>query len=325
MVIDDPIYGKFDVTDDVIIELLQDPTVLRLKSIKQGGTTAYINGYSEYSRFDHSVGVMLLVRHLGAPLKEQLAALLHDISHTAFSHIIDFVYKSHGKQNYHEQIKEKFILNSNIPSILEKHNINIKDVIEEHNFPLIERELPNLCADRVDYALRCMYFYQKKYKEVEKYFASFISHQNEILINDEETAVAFAKDFLDLEINIYTKPRNVAAYYIMADAIRKALDKHIITEEDFMNSDNELLFKLKSAKDEEISRLLSLVNIHLNVETNSKDYDYILNTKVRYINPKFIRDGKVQSVLDVDIDLANEIEEHVKIMSQPINVKVVKS
>ncbi len=324
MVIDDPIYGKFDINDDVIIELMQDPTVLRLKTIKQGGTTAYINGYSEYSRFDHSVGVMLLVRHLGAPLMEQVAALLHDISHTAFSHIIDFVYKSHGRQNYHEQIKEKFILDSNIPSILEKHNLNIKDVINEHNFPLIEQELPDLCADRVDYALRCLYFYQKKYKEVEKYFASFIRHHNEILINDEETAVAFAKDFLDLEMNIYTKPRNVAAYYIMADAIRKALDKHIIIEEDFMTSDDELLYKLKSVKDEEISRLLSLVNINLNVETNTKDYDYILKTKVRFVNPKFLRDGIVRSVLEVDKNLANEIEEHVKKMSQPLHVKIVK-
>jgi len=50
------------------------------------------------TRFDHSVGVMLLIRKLGAGsspasalLKEQVAALLHDVSHTAFSHVIDYV------------------------------------------------------------------------------------------------------------------------------------------------------------------------------------------------------------------------------------------
>jgi HD superfamily phosphohydrolase len=34
---------------------------------------------------------MLLVRRLGASLEEQIAALLHDVSHTAFSHVIDSV------------------------------------------------------------------------------------------------------------------------------------------------------------------------------------------------------------------------------------------
>lgn len=324
MVIDDLMYGKFDVQEEVISELLQEPAVLRLKSIKQGGTTAYINGYTEYSRFDHSAGVMLLVKQLGASLTEQVAALLHDISHTAFSHIIDFVYKSNGKQNYHEQIKEKFILDSNIPSILKKHTIDIKEIIDERNFPLIETELPDLCADRVDYALRCLYFYQKKYKEVEKYYASFINHENQIVMNSEDAAIAFARDFMDLEINVYTKPRNVAAYYIMADSIKKALSKHIISEEDFMTSDDELLYKLKSAKDEEISTLLSLVNPNLQVEINREQYDYVLKTKVRYINPKFLKDGKICAVLDVDKSLAEEIKEHVKKMSEPMYVRVVK-
>ncbi len=324
MVIDDPIYGKFDVTEDVIIELLQDPTVLRLKSIKQGGTTAYINGYEEYSRFDHSVGVMLLVKHLGASLKEQVAALIHDISHTAFSHIIDFVYKSHGKQNYHEQIKEKFLQDSNIPPILQKYNIDLRDVIDEQKFSLIEKELPDLCADRVDYALRCLYFYQKKHEAVKKYFNSFVNYHNEIIMNNEETAVAFAKDFFDLETNIYTKPRNVAAYFIMAEAIRKALSKHIIAEEDFLSSDDQLLYTLKAAKDEEITQLLSLVNANLQVEESTDNFDYELKTKVRYINPKFLHNGKILSVLEVDKNLANEIEEHKRQMSQPKYVKIKK-
>ncbi len=34
---------------------------------------------------------MMLVNRLGGSLEEQIAALLHDVSHTAFSHVIDYV------------------------------------------------------------------------------------------------------------------------------------------------------------------------------------------------------------------------------------------
>lgn len=46
--------------------------------------------------YDHSMGVFVILRARGAPLEEQIAGLLHDVSHTAFSHVGDWVY---GKEN----------------------------------------------------------------------------------------------------------------------------------------------------------------------------------------------------------------------------------
>jgi len=67
---------------------------------------------------------MLLVRRLGASLDEQIAALLHDVSHTAFSHVIDFVFNDHNGQSYHEEKKEEFVASTDIPTILNKYNLN---------------------------------------------------------------------------------------------------------------------------------------------------------------------------------------------------------
>ncbi|MGL5642811.1 MAG: HD domain-containing protein, partial [Paraclostridium sp.] len=86
----DYIYGEFEL-EDVLIELINCDAVQRLKYIHQVGATYLIKEELNVNRLEHSIGVMLLIRMLGGSLKEQIAGLLHDISHTAFSHVIDFV------------------------------------------------------------------------------------------------------------------------------------------------------------------------------------------------------------------------------------------
>jgi HD superfamily phosphohydrolase len=44
---------------------------------------------------------MLLIWRLGGSLREQLAGLLHDVSHAAFSHLIDHVLDV-AEEDYHE-------------------------------------------------------------------------------------------------------------------------------------------------------------------------------------------------------------------------------
>ncbi len=70
---------------------------------------------------------MLLIKLLGGSIKEQIAGLLHDVSHTAFSHVIDFALENIN-ENYHEEIFYEVIENSQIPSILSKHGYDYKEI-----------------------------------------------------------------------------------------------------------------------------------------------------------------------------------------------------
>ena len=88
----DKIYGTYKITSPVIIKLLKSSPVQRLKKIAQFGVPDQLYHLKGYSRYDHSVGVFLLLRKLEASELEQIAGLLHDVSHTAFSHVIDYVY-----------------------------------------------------------------------------------------------------------------------------------------------------------------------------------------------------------------------------------------
>ncbi len=82
------LYGKFELSGD-IEELINTNVFQRLKKIHQGGAIFLINPNINHTRFEHSIGVMLLIKNLGGSIEEQIAGLLHDISHTAFSHLID--------------------------------------------------------------------------------------------------------------------------------------------------------------------------------------------------------------------------------------------
>ena len=84
--------------------LIGCPTFQRLKGVRQAGPSALAFPFKDVTRYEHSLGVFALLRRLRAPRREQVAGLLHDISHTAFSHAVDFVFTSE-EQDHHEQLK----------------------------------------------------------------------------------------------------------------------------------------------------------------------------------------------------------------------------
>ena len=150
----DRLYGAAEIGDPVLIDLMQTAAMERLRGVLQHGITAVIGITRPTTRFEHSVGVMLLARRLGAPLKEQVAALLHDVSHTAFSHVIDYVFGGHDSQSYHEAMKESYMGGTDLPPTLARHGYDWRDFLGEEDYPLLEQPSPALCADRLDYFLR---------------------------------------------------------------------------------------------------------------------------------------------------------------------------
>src|SRR5580658_5391659 len=75
------IYGSATITEPILIELLQSQAINRLQHINQYGIMKFVTK-EEYTRYEHSVGVLYLLRHFGASLEEQVMGLLHDVSHT---------------------------------------------------------------------------------------------------------------------------------------------------------------------------------------------------------------------------------------------------
>ena len=145
MQIADRLYGCFEV-EGVLADLIRSAPLQRLKWIHQGGAGYLVKPEWSGTRYEHSVGVMLLIRRLGGSLEEQIAGLLHDVGHTAFSHVVDYVY-GEGEENLHERWHRRILRESEISAILQKHGFNPESILSG-NWTLLEKPLPDLSADR---------------------------------------------------------------------------------------------------------------------------------------------------------------------------------
>src|SRR5262245_42330067 len=152
--VEDPIYGTFRLTEPLLIDLIAAPAIERLRGIHMGGITGLLRAGPSATRHAHSLGAMLLVRQLGGSVEEQAAALLHDVSHTALSHVVDFVLDTPARQAFHDDQKESYRARTEVPGICDRHGVDWPSLADEQRWPLLEQEAPRLCADRVDYTWR---------------------------------------------------------------------------------------------------------------------------------------------------------------------------
>jgi hypothetical protein len=142
MIIDESFYGRFELEEPLLLDLLQSDPVQRLKGVYMGGVTSLLGVGTTSTRYEHSVGAMLLVRLLGASQEEQAAALLHDVSHTALSHVIDYVFDTPSRQAFHDDIKEQYVSGTAIPGICEKYEVDWRALLDEGQWTLLEQPAP---------------------------------------------------------------------------------------------------------------------------------------------------------------------------------------
>lgn len=64
MIIDDRIYGRSKITSKVMLDLIKPIPLQRLKGIAQFGIPDEFYHKQNYSRYEHSVGVILLLKGL---------------------------------------------------------------------------------------------------------------------------------------------------------------------------------------------------------------------------------------------------------------------
>lgn len=324
MKIVDSIYGEFDV-EPIIQDLINTTEVQRLKKVHQGGANYLTNPNWNVTRYEHSIGTMLLVKILGGSIEEQIAALLHDISHTAFSHLVDLVLEN-KYEDYHEKIYKKILNESKIPEILIKYNYNPNEILfNEKRWTILEKASPDLCADRIDYTLRDMFQYGGITKtEINKFIEDLIVYNGEIILNNIEIAEWFTETYYKEVIDFFMNPLNVYSNQILSKAIQKALSSGEINKNDLETDDEILLNKLKKTQNKEILELISKIHEGIHVEYSELNYDIHQTQKIRLIDPMVLIDGKVVRASSISKKIQKENKIALERCKKGAFIKIIK-
>lgn len=116
----DPVHGFISVPKGLIMALIQQPEVQRLRRIRQLGVGHLVFPGAEHTRFNHALGAMALMQDVldaiegkGTPVSQTertaalAAALVHDIGHGPYSHTLESYLI---RDFHHEQMSRRLLV-----------------------------------------------------------------------------------------------------------------------------------------------------------------------------------------------------------------------
>ncbi|WP_422135461.1 MULTISPECIES: HD domain-containing protein [unclassified Endozoicomonas] len=255
----------------LLSELLNSQPVKRLKNINQYGIIQLVDSQGHnnesYTRYDHSLGVLYLLNYFGAPFEEQVSGLLHDISHTTFSHVSDYLFttSSAGNPDYHDSLFRGFLEKHGVALILKNHGLTPDDVAPENiQFTMLERELPDICADRLDYILQGSVRRKTLTREQVDQIIKSLRHDpltNHWYFSSQDSAQLLADASLELNKNIFVTAWGRTLYQWTTEAIRRMISINELTLEDikYQMGDREVWQSMLSSEDTKVAALVEKI------------------------------------------------------------------
>ena len=305
-----------------MIDLLNCKSVQRLKGISQFGLPQEYYHLPIFSRYEHSLGVLSLLIKLNAELKEQIAGLLHDVSHTAFSHTIDWVFGDPTKEDFQDKLHENIIEKSEIKDILIKYGYDYKEISSVKNFSLLERESPSLCADRIDYTLRETAL-RIDLEKAKFCFNSLIKHNNCFAFKSIDAAKIFSDMYVKFQQEHWGGNEAKARYHILAEILKIGIQKKFIYFQDFKKTDDFVINLLKNRKDEDILYGLELLKNGFLIKA-SEDGNVELKSKFRYIDPEILIENQIKKLSEISNEYKTILENEKENYKNYVRVNILR-
>lgn len=323
MNIQDRIYGEFKIAEPVLTELIESPAIQRLKGIHQFGMPQRFYPYPGFSRYEHSIGVMLVLRKLGADVEEQVAGLIHDVSHTAFSHLVDWVMGDREKEDHQDKNLQRIVSLSTIPEVLQRYDLSSEKVTDIKQYSLLERPAPNLCADRVDYSLREFHTWANP-SIVSQCIGDLVNYNGQIAFRTKDSAEKFAYAYAKCQKEHWGGKECTVRWELLTKALKIGLAEGFVKADDFYSEDEHLIRKLKENENVEIERIFSLLELQqLNLIENRDSPQFNLRKKFRYIDPHYLFNGTFHTLSETDQNYVTFLKEQRAINERGIKVDLI--
>lgn len=251
-----------------------------------------------HTRYEHSIGVALIIWNFTKDKKQTLAGLFHDISTPSFSHVIDYLHGDYKKQETTEGLTKLFIENSvEIMQLLKKDNIKLEEVIDYKLYPIADNDSPRLSADRLEYTLSDGLVTQDAFtlESIDRIYSDLTILKNEDGIEEIGFKTQkIAEEYVERASKMWRlfsgNFENNIIMQFWTDILRKMFKEGYITEEDlYKYSEKEIVKKIEKCSNEEIQNAYKIfANASKIIRTNKKienQYCITLKIKVRYTNP----------------------------------------
>ncbi len=228
----DPLHGEIRVPEE-FLPIVDNPRFQRLRRVRQLGVSSLIYPGATHTRFLHSIGTFHISRSIHKPLMS-LYALVHDVGHPPFSHVVESAIQKAGRKFDHE--KNLF---SHARSLLAGTVFSTKDLrraVEQG-----EWVHGDLGVDRLDYIPRDSYFTGVKigYFDWKRLLRLTRVRRGKTIINPKAVDIAehfFVARFI-LGSSVYMHKTNLIAEAMVSKAISILLEEHPVRE--VVNTDDD--------------------------------------------------------------------------------------
>lgn len=292
-----------------IQDFAQTQPMIRLKNIGMNCGCEYTKfptffNCQPYSRYDHSIGVALIIWHFTHNKTQTIAGLLHDIATPVFAHTIDFLNGDYETQESTEDNTEQIIRSSDeIKELLKKYHIEISKVIDYHMYPIADNDSPQLSADRLEYSLGNMFNYGFcSIKIIKEFYDDIVVYQNENRISElafqtEHIALSFTQMTLKTS-HVYISDEDRFSMQALADIIRYAVNQNILTKKDLYQDEPYVINCLcsHSTTQNMWEKFTQYSHIEKSIHKPISGYWLQINAKKRYINPLVKNKGRVSQI-----------------------------
>ncbi|MDR1233610.1 MAG: HD domain-containing protein [Holosporales bacterium] len=302
-----------------IKEIIESSCIQRLKKIDQSGPSRYFGPkVPHFSRYEHSIGVLSLLKKAEVHINEQIAGLLHDASHTVFSHVGDYLFSSNLKEcaqrGYQDSIHLSF-LEQKVGFLLKKLNLKLGDVNPDNvKYKALEQPLPDMCADRIQYNIHTGVIMKIiSLREAQAIVDNLRFNGDKWFFLDHTVARKFANLSIHFTRELWGAKWNVLMNIYFSNAIKRAIKLGIMMMDDIFSTDENVLTKLLKSDDEIIKSNLKQCNDPLNKMKGVKHPVQRFYPKCRAIDPLIkCGDGTLARLSSIDSSFKAEYDDIIK-------------
>lgn len=286
----------------------QTPAMQRLRDVGMNCGCEYTDfpvfaGIRPYSRFDHSVGVGLIVWHFTGSRQQAMAGLLHDIATPVFAHVIDFLHGDHMTQESTEADTAARIRRSGqLRQVLERYGLDTEAVEDYHRYPIADNDSPRLCADRLEYTLGNAVNYgilsaaqaRACYEDLTVDTNEF--EEPELVFRSAAWGEIFASAALECS-KIYVSDPDRYAMEALAALLKQAIARGVLTEADLYSREQTVIARLEQSEfREEWQRFRNFHKILRRDTPGPEEGWKRIFAKKRCIDPYILQTGRVSAL-----------------------------